>query len=86
MSAARRPEIVYRDGEPVAVILDIREYEEMLERLEDAEDLRMLREMRQRPLRFRSVEEFLEQYSLQSMTAGGCGRSSRGGAFATLYQ
>ena len=66
MSAARRPEVVYRDGEPVAVILDIREYEEMLERLEDTEDLQMLREMRQRPLRFRTLEEFLEEHSAQA--------------------
>jgi len=37
----KKPEIILRDGKPRAVILDIKEYQEMLERLEDAEDLRM---------------------------------------------
>ena len=36
------PEVVYREGKPRAVILDIEEYQEMLERLEDVEDLQML--------------------------------------------
>lgn len=56
------PEIVTRNGKPVAVILDIDEYQEMLERLEDMEDLRMLEEMRKKPLQFRRLEEFLEEY------------------------
>jgi hypothetical protein len=34
----------------------------MLERLEDLEDLNMLKEMRKRPLRFRKLEDFLEEY------------------------
>lgn len=63
MKAKRQPEIIYRDGEPVAVILDIQRYEEMLERLDDAEDLRMLQEMRKKPLRFRALDEFLEEHS-----------------------
>jgi len=57
------PEIVVKGGKPVAVILDIDEYQEMLERLEDAEDLKMLSEMRKCPLKFRSLEKFLEEYS-----------------------
>jgi PHD/YefM family antitoxin component YafN of YafNO toxin-antitoxin module len=58
----RDPEIVLRDGRPAAVILDIEEYQEMLERLEDLDDLEMLREMRQKPLNFRKLEDFLEEY------------------------
>ena len=58
------PEVVYRDGEPVAVILDIQEYRDMLERLEDIEDLALLDEMRKRPLGFRTLDEFLEEHSL----------------------
>jgi PHD/YefM family antitoxin component YafN of YafNO toxin-antitoxin module len=58
----RSHEIVLRDGKPAAVILDIEEYQEMLERLEDAEDLEMLKEMRKRPLKFRSLDEFLREY------------------------
>jgi len=56
------PELIYREGRPAAVILDINEYKEMLERLEDIEDLRMLEEMRKKPLRFRKMEDFLKEY------------------------
>jgi PHD/YefM family antitoxin component YafN of YafNO toxin-antitoxin module len=57
--ATRRRELVYRDGKPAAVILDIAEYEELLERAEDLDDLRTLRRMRERPLRFRSLSDVL---------------------------
>jgi len=58
----KAPEIVFREGKPSAVILDIDEYREMLERLEDLEDLNMLKEMRKSPLKFKKLEEFLEEY------------------------
>lgn len=63
MSEKSAPEIIYRDGKPVAVIVDIEEYCEMLERLEDNEDLVALDEMRKAPLSFRALEDFLEEYS-----------------------
>jgi len=56
-------EFVLRAGKPSAVILPIEKYRQMLERLEDAEDLKALRAMRQRPLRFRRLEDFLEKRS-----------------------
>jgi len=59
----KEPEIVLRNGKPAAMILDIDKYREMLERLEDAEDLRVLTEMRERPLKFRRLEEFLREHS-----------------------
>jgi PHD/YefM family antitoxin component YafN of YafNO toxin-antitoxin module len=59
----KEPEIVLRNGKPAAVILDIDKYREMLERLEDAEDLRVLTEIRERPLKFRRLEEFLREHS-----------------------
>jgi PHD/YefM family antitoxin component YafN of YafNO toxin-antitoxin module len=55
------PEVILRDGKPAAVILDIDEYREMLERLEDMEDLRMLAEMRKRPLKFKTLQDFLKE-------------------------
>lgn len=55
----KEPEIVFREGKPTAVILDIEEYQEILERLEDAEDLKILEDMRKKPLNFRSFEDFL---------------------------
>ena len=56
-------EIVLREGKPVAVILEIDEYKEMLERLEDAEDLKQLEAMRKKPLRFKPLAQFLAEYS-----------------------
>jgi PHD/YefM family antitoxin component YafN of YafNO toxin-antitoxin module len=58
----KEPEIILREGKPAAVILDIEVYQEMLERLEDAEDLKMLSEMRQKPLKFKKLEDFLAEY------------------------
>ena len=58
----KAPEIILRDGKPAAVILDIEAYQEMLERLEDVEDLKMLAEMRKKPLKFKKLEDFLEEY------------------------
>jgi PHD/YefM family antitoxin component YafN of YafNO toxin-antitoxin module len=59
----KKPEIILRDGGPRAVILDIEEYQEMLERLEDAGDLRVLEEMRRKPLEFKRLEDFLDEYT-----------------------
>jgi PHD/YefM family antitoxin component YafN of YafNO toxin-antitoxin module len=63
MKATKRAELVYDNGEPVAIILDLPSYEEMLERLEDAEDLAMLRAIRSRPLHLRTLEQFLEDHA-----------------------
>ena len=64
MTAKRRaPEIIIRDGKASAIILDIEDYREMLERLEDAEDLKMLEEMRKKPLEFKKLEDFLNEYA-----------------------
>ena len=61
-SRKKAPEIILRNGKPAAVILDIEAYQEMLERLEDVEDLKMLAEMRNKPLKFKKLEDFLEEY------------------------
>lgn len=59
---SKAPDIVLKNGKPAAVILDIDKYQEMLERLEDAEDLKILAEMRERPLKFKKLEDFLKEY------------------------
>lgn len=56
-----RPDIVYRDGKPSAVILDIAQYEELLERLEDLEDLKELGRIREEPQSYRSLDEILRE-------------------------
>jgi len=58
----KNPEIIFRDGKPAAIILDIEEYQELLERLEDVEDLKMLERMRKKPQKFRKLEDFLKEY------------------------
>ena len=58
----KAPEIIFREGKPSAVILDIDEYREMLEKLENFEDLKMLEEMRKKPLKFKKLDDFLEEY------------------------
>ena len=58
----RSPELVLRDGQPTAVILDIGEYQDMLERLEDLDDLEVLKQLRERPPSFRRLDEFLAEY------------------------
>ncbi len=64
MRAKRKsPEIILRNGKARAIILDIDEYQEMLERLEDAEDLKMLEDMRGKPLEFKKLEDFLNEYT-----------------------
>lgn len=57
----KKPELVYSDGIPTAVILDIQEYREMLERMEDAADLRYLERLRKKPVKMRSFDEFLAE-------------------------
>jgi len=57
----KEPRIILKDGTPEAVILDIKDYQEMLERLEDIDDLEYLKKMRERPLNFKKLEDFLEE-------------------------
>ncbi|MBI5874567.1 MAG: type II toxin-antitoxin system Phd/YefM family antitoxin [Deltaproteobacteria bacterium] len=57
------PEIILKNGKPSAVILNINVYQDMLEQLEDVEDLRMLEDMRKRPLKFRSLDDFVKEHN-----------------------
>jgi PHD/YefM family antitoxin component YafN of YafNO toxin-antitoxin module len=61
MKRLETPELIYRKGKPVAVILDIGAYEQLLEKLEQLEDLRILEEMRQQPIETVSLEEYLQE-------------------------
>ncbi len=57
---SKAQDIIFRDGKPAAVIIDIDEYQEMLERLEDADDLKALQEMRSKKLKFDKLDDFLK--------------------------
>lgn len=58
------PEVIYREGQPVAVILDIDAYEELLARLEDQEDLQELKRIRKQPLEFQSLDAVLSELDI----------------------
>jgi prevent-host-death family protein len=58
-----KPQVVMKNGKPNAVIIDIRDYQNMLERLEDKEDLADLAKMRKGGLHFRKFDEFLAEYN-----------------------
>jgi PHD/YefM family antitoxin component YafN of YafNO toxin-antitoxin module len=53
------PEIISRKGKPVAVILPIKMYREMIERLDDAEDVAYLRKARRKPMQYRPLDDVL---------------------------
>jgi len=57
----KEPEIILKNGKPTAVILDIDHYQDMLDRLEDADDLKALKTMRKKPLKFKKLDQFLEE-------------------------
>jgi len=52
-----------KNGKPNAVIIDIRDYQEMLKRLEDKEDLAELHKMRKGRLHSRKFSDFLAEHS-----------------------
>jgi len=76
MSSAKR-DLIYRNGRPAAVIIGIREYEELLERLEDVEDVMYLRKLRQKPLHFTRLSDFLSQQTKSRRGRGNGRRSAR---------
>jgi len=57
----KRPDIIFREGKPAAVILDIDEYEDLIEQLEDANDLAYLRELRSKPMEFVNLADLLRE-------------------------
>jgi len=63
LSKSKNREIIYRNGKPSAVILDISEYLNLMERLDDMEDVKSLKKMRQKPLKYRKLTDFLNEYN-----------------------
>ena len=53
------PQIVTRKGQPVSVIIPIKDYEELLERVEDNDDVAWLKRARKKPLHYRPLEDYL---------------------------
>jgi len=58
---SQEPQYIFKQGKPTAVILNIRDYEELLEKIEDIQDLKELKRLKKRKLKFRPFEEFLKK-------------------------
>ncbi len=71
------PEIVTRKGKPVSVILPIKHYEELLERVEDTEDIAWLKRARQKPLRYRPLEDYLARRKSETRVSDPTGTRRR---------
>lgn len=59
----RQPRIVFDQGKPASVILDIDQYQFLLEQIESAEDLKELHRLKEQPLHFRPFSDFLNEQS-----------------------
>ncbi|MDP8240430.1 MAG: type II toxin-antitoxin system Phd/YefM family antitoxin [Candidatus Hatepunaea meridiana] len=57
----KHPDVIYREGKPAAVILNIDDYEELLEQIEDTEDIAYLQELRRNRMEFISLEDLLKE-------------------------
>jgi len=63
LTKAKNKEIIYRNGKPTAVILDIKDYLKLMERLDDVEDVKLLKKIRQKTLKFRKLSNFLNEFN-----------------------
>jgi len=59
-SQRKSAQYIYEKEKPVAVIVDIKKYEDLLEKAEQAEDLKALRLIRKKPMHFRTFDSFLK--------------------------
>lgn len=58
-----KPQVIMKNGRPNAVIIDIKDYKQLLERLEDKEDIADLEKMRKGSLHFRKFDDFLMEHN-----------------------
>jgi prevent-host-death family protein len=54
-----KPQVVMKNGKPDAVIINIKDYRELLDRLEDKEDIADLERIRKNGLRVKKFSDFL---------------------------
>jgi len=58
-----KPQVIMKNGRPNAVIIDIKDYKQLLEQLEDKEDIADLEKMRKSSLHFRKFDDFLTEHN-----------------------
>ena len=54
-----KPDFIYRGKKPVAAIIKIKDYEQILEELEELEDIKYLKEIRKNGIETFDFEEYL---------------------------
>lgn len=54
-----KPQVIMKNGEPEAVIINIKDYRRLLERLEDKDDIADLEKIRKGSLHVRKFSDFL---------------------------
>lgn len=57
-----KPQVIMKNGRPSAVIIDIKDYQELLDRLEDKEDLADLEKIRKGSPEVRKLSDFLAEH------------------------
>ncbi len=57
----KEPEMIYKSGQPTAVILPLAEYEELLERVEDVADLKWLQKNRLQGVTYRPFSDYVKE-------------------------
>lgn len=60
--AMRKPEVVYRAGRVISVILDVEDYIRLMEQAEDAEDSEEIKKLRREKLSFRPLTDYLKEH------------------------
>ncbi len=58
-----KPQLVMKDGKPNAIIIDIKDYRQLLERLEDKEDIADLEKIRNAKPSVRKLNDFLTDHN-----------------------
>jgi PHD/YefM family antitoxin component YafN of YafNO toxin-antitoxin module len=61
MKLSIQPQLVYRDGQPSAVILDIPTFEAMLDAIEDLEDIESLQQAIREPMDRDALDTYIQQ-------------------------
>ena len=56
-----KPDFIYRNNKPVAAIIDIEVFDEIIEKFEDDEDVAYLKEARKKNLKYRNFKEYLAE-------------------------
>ena len=56
-----KPDFIYRDDKPVAAIIDIEIFNEIIDKFEDEEDIAYLKDARNGELSFREFNDYLKE-------------------------